>query len=157
MGTSDIKVKIKKVRPNAKIPLYATKGAAAADLFCAADGEIIIKSGECEKIPTGISISMELKESTERCGAAALIYARSGLSTKHGIAPANCVGVIDSDYRGEILVPLRNSSEKDFSVFPGDRIAQVIFTPIFHGEFEETDALDDTERRDGGFGSTGSC
>ncbi len=143
------KVKIKKLREDARVPEYATAGAAACDLCYAGDAELTIRSGETVLVPTGLAISMQ--DNT----ASALIYARSGLATKHGIAPANCVGVIDSDYRGEIKVPLRNHSENDFKVSPGDRIAQLIFTPVYKGIFETTDELDVTKRGEGGFGSTG--
>ena len=145
----DISVKIKKLRPDSMIPVYKTAGAAAADLCYAGDSPLVIKAGQTEKVPTGLAISMGRED------AVALVYARSGISTKYGIAPANCVGVIDSDYRGEITVPLHNHSENDFIIEVGDRIAQLMFAPVLRGVFEETDALDDTERGTGGFGSTG--
>ena len=100
-------------------------------------------------IPTGIAISMG------RDDVAAFVYARSGLASKHGIAPANCVGVIDSDYRGEIKVALKNHSDREFTVAPGDRIAQMVIAPIAVASFEAVSELDDTERGSGGFGSTG--
>ena len=145
----DIKVKIKKLRDDAKIPLYATSGSAAADLCYAGDGELVIAPGETALVPTGLSISMG------RDDVAAFIYARSGLATKRGIAPANCVGVIDSDYRGEIKVALRNHSAEPFTVTPGDRIAQMAISPVIRAVYEETDSLDETDRGGGGFGSTG--
>lgn len=145
----DTSVKIKKLRSDAVIPVYKTVGAAAADLCYAGDAPLVIKSGTTEKVPTGLAISLESAD------VVALIYARSGISTKFGIAPANCVGVIDSDYRGEITVPLHNHSENDFTVEAGDRIAQIMFAPVYRGVFEETESLDDTERGTGGFGSTG--
>lgn len=144
-----IDVKIKKLRPDAKIPRYATEGSAAADLCYAGDGEIIIKSGTTALVPTGLSISMG------RDDVAAFIYARSGLATKRGIAPANCVGVVDSDYRGEIKVALHNHSAEDFAVAPGDRIAQMLISPVIRAEYTEVEELDETERSSGGFGSTG--
>lgn len=143
------KVKIKKLRNDACVPEYATAGAAACDLCYAGDGVISLKPNETKLVPTGIAISMQ--DNT----AAALIYARSGLASNHGIAPANCVGVIDSDYRGEIKVPLRNNSDTEFFISPKDRIAQLIFTPIYGAIFEECDELDKTCRGEGGFGSTG--
>ena len=145
----DVKVKIKKLRDDAKIPLYATPGSAAADLCYAGDCGIVIEPGKTVLVPTGLSISMG------RDDVAAFIYARSGLASKRGIAPANCVGVIDSDYRGEIKVALRNSSSEPFTVTPGDRIAQMAIAPVMRAVFEETDSLDETDRGGGGFGSTG--
>jgi dUTP pyrophosphatase len=142
-------VKIKLLTPAAKMPHYATQGSAAADLSAALDSPTVIPAGETVMIPTGIAISMG------RCDMVALIYARSGLASKSGVAPANCVGVIDSDYRGEIKVALHNHSKNDFTVNPGDRIAQLLFSPVYQGEFETADSLDDTDRGDGGFGSTG--
>ena len=145
----EIKVKIKKLRDDAKVPLYATPGSAAADLCFAGDGELVIAPGETVLVPTGLSISMG------RDDVAAFIYARSGLASKRGIAPANCVGVIDSDYRGEIKVALRNHSSEPFTVTPGDRIAQMAIAPVITASFEESGTLDETERQGGGFGSTG--
>lgn len=145
----DISVKVKKLRPDAKLPVYATEGAAAADICYAGDGDVVIAPGETAMVPTGLSISPGRRD------VAAFIYARSGLASKRGIAPANCVGVIDSDYRGEIKVALRNHSNEPFTVSPGDRIAQMTIAPVIRAEFEETDELDDTRRADGGFGSTG--
>lgn len=142
-------VKIKILSPAAKMPHYATDGSAAADLSAALDAPVTIPAGGTVMIPTGIAISMG------RSDMVALIYARSGLASKNGVAPANCVGVVDSDYRGEIKVALHNHSKTDFTVNPGDRIAQLLFSPVWQGVFEETDSLDDTDRGDGGFGSTG--
>jgi len=145
----DIGVKIKKLRPDAKIPVYATEGSAAADLCYAGDAEMSVVPGECAMVPTGLAISMA------RSDVAAFIYARSGLASKRGVAPANCVGVVDSDYRGEIKVALRNHSKEEFVISPGDRIAQLLIAPVLRAVYEETDELDETERSDGGFGSTG--
>ncbi len=145
----DIKVKLKKLREDARIPVYATPGSAAADLCYAGDGDLLILPGSTVMVPTGLSVSMG------RDDVAAFIYARSGLSTKKGIAPANCVGVIDSDYRGEIKVALRNHSDAPFTVTPGDRVAQMVISPVMRAVFEETDELDETVRQGGGFGSTG--
>ena len=142
-------VKIKKLRGDARIPKYATAGSAAADLCYAGDCDITIAPGETFLVPTGLAISLG------RSDAAAFIYARSGLASKHGIAPANCVGVIDSDYRGEIKVALKNHSQKEFTVSPGDRIAQMAIAPVMTALFEEVDELDGTDRGAGGFGSTG--
>lgn len=148
-----INVKLKKLRDGAKIPQYATEQAAACDLCADLDGgKVIINPGEINTIPTGIAI--ECEETTEY-NTAILIFPRSGLASKHGISLANCVGVVDSDYRGEIKVPLINHSTVPFEVTSGDRIAQMMFTPVLRAEFEEADDLSDTERGMSGFGSTG--
>lgn len=146
-----IDVKIKKVRENARIPEYATAGSAALDLRCAADAPIIIPHGSRALVPTGIAIAP--------CdnSVVSVVCARSGLATKHGIALANGIGVIDSDYRGEILVSLINNSDKDFTIEPGDRIAQLMFMPVYTAKLALTDELDETERGGGGFGSTGTA
>ena len=145
----ELKVKIKKLRSDAVIPKYATSGSAAGDLCYAGDGDMTVAPHSTVLVPTGLSISIGSDE------AAAFIYARSGLASKRGIAPANCVGVIDSDYRGEIKVALRNHSDEEFVIAPGDRIAQLLFAPVYKADFEETDELDMTDRASGGFGSTG--
>ena len=145
----NIPVKIKKVRENAIIPKYATSGSAACDLCYCGEEDLLIPAGKTVAVPTGIAISFG------RCDVVALLYARSGIAIKMGIAPANCVGVIDSDYRGEILAGLHNHSDNDYVVTPGDRVAQLMFAPVYTAEFEETESLDETERNDGGFGSTG--
>lgn len=145
----EINVKIKKLKDTAVIPKYATPGSAACDLCFAGDEPEVICAGETKALSTGISIS------TGDSGVVALVYARSGLATKNGIAPANCVGVIDSDYRGEIKVALHNHSDRDYVVSPGDRIAQLMFAPVYTAAFELVDELDETERASGGFGSTG--
>ena len=148
-----INVKLKKLRDGAKIPQYATEQAAACDLCANLEGgKITINPGEIVTMPTGIAI--ECEEATEY-NTAILIFARSGLASKHGISLANCVGVVDSDYRGEIKVPLINHSKVPFEVSSGDRIAQMMFTPVLRAEFEEADELGDTERGMSGFGSTG--
>ncbi|MBR6917727.1 MAG: dUTP diphosphatase [Clostridia bacterium] len=145
----EITVRFKKLREGAKVPRYATPGSAACDLCYAGDDPLVIAAGATALVPTGIAISLG------KCDVAAFIYARSGLASKRGIAPANCVGVIDSDYRGEIMVALRNSSAEDFTVAPGDRIAQMVISPVISARFEEADELDETDRGAGGFGSTG--
>jgi len=130
-------------------PYYASPGAAAMDLHACLDAPVTIPPGQRAVIPTGIAIALP----DPSC--VALIFARSGLGIKHGIAPANCVGVIDSDYRGEVQVGLQNSSEAEYTVQPGDRIAQLAVMPVFQAELEWTEHLDETERGSGGFGSTG--
>ncbi len=146
MQTAEIKVK--KLNPLAKLPVYGTDYAAGADLCACIFAPVTIEPGETFMFKTGISI--EIPE-----GYAGLIYARSGLSSKRGLAPANKVGVIDSDYRGEIIVALYNQSLTPQKIEPNERIAQLIITPYIRGIFNETDELSDTERGEGGFGSTG--
>ena len=140
-----IRVKIKKLRDNAVIPEYKTPGSAACDLVSC--GDVVIPRRGRAMVPTGISVECR--------GAAVLLFARSGLAVKQGIALANGVGVVDSDYRGEIMVGLINNTDADSTVSAGDRVAQMMFVPVLTAEFEETDALSDTDRGEGGFGSTG--
>lgn len=140
-----IKVKIKKIRENAVIPEYKTPGAAACDLVSCAD--VAIPARGRAMVPTGLSIECH--------GVAVLIFARSGLAVKYGIALSNGVGVVDPDYRGEIMVGLINNTDEDYTVSAGERIAQMMFVPVVTAEFEETDALSHTDRGEGGFGSTG--
>ena len=142
-------VKIKKMRKSAIIPEYATSGSAALDLRSAADESITVPARSRAAIPTGIAISVE------NASVVSIVCARSGLATKHGISLANGIGVIDSDYRGEILVSLINNSDTDFTVEPGDRVAQLMFMPVLTAKLLECDELDKTERGEGGFGSTG--
>ncbi len=142
-------VKIKKLRENARIPFRATPGSAGMDLYACLDAEVVIEPGERAMIPTGIAIALE---SPAYC---AFLYARSGLAVKYGIAPANCVGVIDSDYRGEVCAVLQNFSREPFTVSDGERIAQLVIAPVDQPVIEEVGELDGTERGAGGFGSTG--
>jgi len=142
-------VKIKAVRDGAIIPKYATSGSAACDLCACIDEDIVIGVGEIAKVTTGVAIS------AGRDDVVALVFGRSGLGTKFGITLANSVGVIDSDYRGEIMVSLINRGREEFRVSNGDRIAQLMFAPVFTAAFTEVDSLDETERGEGGFGSTG--
>jgi dUTP pyrophosphatase len=141
-------VKFKKLNPAAAIPTYGTSQAAGADLYAAMDTPVTIQPKETQFIHTGIAI--EIPE-----GLVGLVYARSGLACKKGIAPANKVGVIDSDYRGEIMVALHNHSDVPVVIEANERIAQLVLTPFITAEFAEVDELDDTDRGDGGFGSTG--
>lgn len=143
-----IPVNIKRIKPNAAIPTYGSINAAGADLYACVDSAVTVKASETVMIPTGISL--ELPE-----GYAGLIYARSGLASKKGLAPANKVGVIDSDYRGEVMVALHNHSKVDAEIEPNERIAQLVITPYIMGIFNEVDELSETERGAGGFGSTG--
>lgn len=142
-------VKIKKLNENAKMPTYGSPYSAGADLYACIDNEITIKPNETVLIKTGLA--MELS-----CGYVALIYARSGLATKRGLAPANKVGVVDSDYRGEIMVALHNHSTVPQTVSKDERIAQMVITPYITAEFTEADTLNETIRGEGGFGSTGT-
>ena len=128
---------------------YATPGAAAMDLHACVDGAVTIPAGGRRVIPTGIAIALPSAEYV------ALVFARSGLGIKHGVAPANCVGVIDSDYRGEIRVGLTNLSDAPYTVMPGDRVAQLAVVPVVQAALERVEELDDTGRGSGGFGSTG--
>lgn len=140
--------KIKRLRENAVLPMRATENSAGYDLCACIDGEITLSPGETKLIPTGIAAA--LPENS-----VGLIYARSGLGIKHGIIPANAVGVIDSDYRGEIAVGLYNHSDEPYTISPNERIAQLVITPILTPDVQETQELDDTSRGAGGFGSTG--
>ncbi|MDD6478339.1 MAG: dUTP diphosphatase [Oscillospiraceae bacterium] len=143
------KIKFVKLNDKAIVPSYGTPFSAGADLYALLGEERIeIKSGETKLIHTGIALQIP-------DGLVGLIYARSGIATKRGLAPANKVGVIDSDYRGEIMVSLHNHSDKPQFIEEGERIAQIVFTPYVVAEFLECDTLDDTDRGAGGFGSTG--
>lgn len=141
-------IRVKKLRPNAILPTYGSGGAAGADLYACLESKVTVAPGETFWVPTGLA--MEIPR-----GCAGLIYARSSMGTKRGLAPANKVGVIDSDYRGEIQVVLFNHSDKAQSVAPGERIAQIVITPVVTPGYCETEKLSDTTRGAGGFGSTG--
>lgn len=141
-------IRVKKLRPNAKLPTYGSAEAAGADLYACLEETILVEPGQTAWIHTGIA--MEVPK-----GCAGLVYARSGLACKKGLAPANKVGVIDSDYRGEITVVLHNHGSESQSISDGERIAQMVITPVLTPAYEETDDLSDTGRGQGGFGSTG--
>lgn len=141
-------IPIKKLRPNAILPTYGTEFSAGADLYACLDTPICIPPQETVLIPTGIALEIPI-------GYVGLVYARSSLAVKRNIAPANKVGVIDSDYRGELMIPLFNHSAISQEIAPQERIAQIIFTPYLKGIFTETNTLNDTKRQTGGFGSTG--
>ena len=143
-----VTVKIKKLHENAKVPTYCSAFAAGADLCACTDVPVTIPAHATVLIRTGLAL--EIPE-----GYAGLIYARSGLASKRGLAPANKVGVVDADYRGEVMVALHNHSDVDQTVEAGERIAQLVVTPFLAVDFEETDTLSDTVRGVGGFGSTG--
>ena len=145
-----LEVKIKLTR-GMSAPEYATEGSAAVDLRAAIDegSRVTIEPGARALIPTGVHIAPESKN------VVGIVAGRSGLGVKKGVSLANGIGVIDSDYRGEIAVGLFNSSDKPYTVEPGDRIAQLMFIPVFCAEFIPAEQLDETERGEGGFGSTG--
>ncbi len=143
------KLKIKKLNENAKIPFRATPGSAGMDLYACIDEPITLEGGEKAVIPTGIAIELPSPE------LGAFVFARSGLAIKHGIGLLNSVGVIDSDYRGEICVGVINQLKETYTITPGERIAQLVIMPVSLIEPEEADSLGETERGAGGFGSTG--
>ena len=143
------KVNVRKLNPNAVLPTYGSEFAAGADLYACIENDILVFPGETVMVGTGLA--MEIPE-----GYAGLIYARSGLASKKGLAPANKVGVVDPDYRGEFMVALHNHSKDTQTVAKGERIAQLVITPCIQVEFNETDYLSDTVRGEGGFGSTGT-
>lgn len=143
-----MKVKIKLLNENAKIPTKATEYSAGFDLYACVDGYTHAYPNLTEKIPTGIAIKCPK-------GYFGAIFARSGLATKKGLRPANCVGVVDEDYTGEIFVPLFNDSRQLHTIRNGDRIAQLVFLPVPKIEFEISEVLEQTQRGAGGFGSTG--
>ena len=142
-------VNIKKLNPNATVPTYGSLYSAGADLYACIEENLVIAPHETVLIKTGLSI--EIPE-----GYAGLIYARSGLASKKGLAPANKVGVVDADYRGEVMVALHNHSEKSAEIECGERVAQLVIAPFLKAEFNVVESLSDTVRGDGGFGSTGS-
>lgn len=142
-------VKVKKVRENAVLPTYESQEAAGADLRACIEAAVCVESGQTVFIPTGLAMEIPI-------GCVGLIYARSGLSCKKGLAPANKVGVIDSDYRGELIVALHNHGTEPQTVNPGERIAQLVIAPVLTPGFFEVPELSDTQRAGAGFGSTGS-
>lgn len=143
-----MKIKTKKININAKLPFKATEGSAGADLFACIESEIIIKPGKTNMIPVGIAVEIPV-------GFGGFIFPRSSLGSKYGITLPNCVGVIDSDYRGELCVPLINLGSADFVIQNGDRIAQLVILPVENADYEDASELSDTVRGKGGFGSTG--
>lgn len=142
-------VNVKKLKDNAVLPSYESQEAAGADLRACIEEAVTVEPGKTCFIPTGLAMEIPV-------GCAGLIYARSGLSCKKGLAPANKVGVIDSDYRGEVIVALHNHGQDPQTVNPGDRIAQLVITPVLTPGFCEVAELSDTVRAGSGFGSTGS-
>ncbi len=144
-----VKVNFKRLDKNAHAPTYGSEYAAGADLYALTNGETVrFSPGETKMIHTGLAVEIPV-------GYAGLVYARSGIATKRGLAPANKVGVIDSDYRGEVMVSLHNHSNTEQEISDGERIAQLVIAPFLAAEFCETEELSDTVRGEGGFGSTG--
>jgi len=141
-------VAVKKLRPNAKLPTYGSEFAAGADLYACPDGPVTIPPHETVLVPTGLSLELPV-------GWAGMVFARSGMAAKRDLAPANKVGVIDCDYRGEVMVSLHNHGTGPQTVEPGERIAQLVILPYLTAQFFEAEALSDTVRGTGGFGSTG--
>ena len=141
-------IRVKKLKSGASLPTYGTLEAAGADLYACLEASVTIGPGESAFIPTGIALEVPR-------GCAGLIYARSGMACKRGLAPANKVGVVDSDYRGEITVVLHNHGSAAQTVCHGERIAQFIITPVLTPVYTEAEELTDTQRATGGFGSTG--
>lgn len=142
-------VAVKKLRPNAVLPTYGSEFAAGADLYACLEEAVAIAPHETKLIPTGLAMELPL-------GWAGLVYARSGLASKRHLAPANKVGVIDPDYRGEVMVALHNHGTEPQTIDPGERIAQLVLTPYLTARFLEAEELSDTVRGEGGFGSTGT-
>lgn len=142
-------IAVKKLNENAVLPTYGSEFAAGADLYALTDKELTFAPGETKLVHTGIAL--EIPE-----GFAGLIYARSGLASKRGLAPANKVGVVDADYRGEVMVALHNHSTVEQKIAPKERIAQLVIAPFLKAEFYESESLSDTVRGVGGFGSTGT-
>lgn len=143
------KVNIKVLNEKAILPTYGSTYSAGADLYACLDGAVTIEPGEAALIHTGLAMEIPV-------GYAGLIYARSGLATKKGLAPSNKVGVIDADYRGEIMVSLFNHSKEKRTVEPGERIAQLVITPFITADWNMVSELEETDRGAGGFGSTGA-
>lgn len=141
-------VAVKKLKENAILPTYGSAQAAGADLYACLDADLTIAPGETAFVPTGLAMELPL-------GYVGLIYARSGLACKRDLAPANKVGVIDSDYRGEFIVALHNHGKNPQTISHGERVAQLMITPVLNVSFLEADELSDTQRATGGFGSTG--
>ena len=142
------KVNIKKLNDKAVVPSYGSEFSAGADLYACAEEPIVIEAGKTILVHTGIAMEIP-------AGYVGLVFARSGLASKKGLAPANKVGVIDSDYRGEIFFSAANISDEDYTVSPGERVAQMMIMPVLTANFIVCDELDETERGAGGFGSTG--
>ena len=145
----NISVKMKRLRDGALLPAYASEQAAGMDLYASLDAPVTVEPGSRVRIPCGFAMA------PDRTDVAGLIFARSGLAHKMGLAPSNAVGVVDADYRGEVMVSLANNGAEPYTLSPGERFAQLVFVPVYHADITETDSLDETSRGAGGFGSTG--
>ena len=143
-----MKIQIKKLKENAKLPSRGSSAAAGYDLYACLEGDVTVEPHTTEKIGTGLAVAVPE-------GYFGAVFARSGLAAKEGLRPANCVGVCDADYRGEVMVALHNHSNVVQSVEPMERIAQLVVAPFLHAEFVECEELSQTVRGEGGFGSTG--
>lgn len=143
------KIRFKKLDEKAKMPYYGSEYAAGADLYACMEEPLTIAAGTTEFVHTGLAMEIPV-------GLVGLVYARSGLACKKGLAPANKVGVIDSDYRGEIMVALHNHAAEDITIEPGERVAQMVIAPYVFAQYEEAEELEDTVRGDGGFGHSGT-
>ena len=143
------KIRFKKLDEKAKMPYYGSEYAAGADLYACMEEPLTIAAGTTEFVHTGLAMEIPV-------GLVGLVYARSGLACKKGLAPANKVGVIDSDYRGEIMVALHNHSAEDITIEAGERVAQMVIAPYVFAQYEEAEELEDTVRGDGGFGHSGT-
>lgn len=143
------KIRFKKLDEKAKMPYYGSEYAAGADLYACMEEPLTIAAGTTEFVHTGLAMEIPV-------GLVGLVYARSGLACKKGLAPANKVGVIDSDYRGEIMVALHNHAAEDITIEPGERVAQMVIAPYVFARYEEAEELEDTVRGDGGFGHSGT-
>lgn len=141
-------ISVTKLSPNAKLPTYGTSGAAGADLYACLEEPVVVRPGQSVWVSTGLAMEIP-------AGYAGLVYARSGMACKQGLAPANKVGVIDSDYRGPVTVVLHNHGSEERTVNNGDRIAQLVITPVITPGFRLVESLTDSDRGEGGFGSTG--
>lgn len=149
-GITEMKpVRVKCLRPNAVLPTYGSPEAAGADLYACLEQTVVIAPGQTVFVPTGLAMELPV-------GYAGLVHARSGLASKRGLAPANKVGVIDSDYRGEIMVALHNHGKEERTIEPAERIAQIAIMPVTQPTFQLAESLDETTRGAGGFGSTGT-
>ena len=149
----ELKIKALSPKLGKEIPLpsYATAGSAGMDLRACVDEPVTVAPGQRVAVPTGFAIALPDP------GWVALMYARSGLAIKHGLAPANCVGVVDSDYRGEIVVALQNYAGEAYTIQPGERVAQMVIAPVTQARINVVEELDETARGAGGFGSTGKA
>ena len=143
-----MEIAVKKLRENAHMPTFGSAQAAGADLYACLEAPVTVAPGQTVFIPTGLAMELPV-------GYVGLVYARSGLACKHGLAPANKVGVIDSDYRGEFMVALHNHGQEAYTVSGGERIAQLVVAPVLMPEYVEAESLSGTQRGEGGFGSTG--